>query len=385
MNVIQIALGRFHHFHLARQMERFGLLEAIYTAYPSFKLKDENSISKTKIKTFPWIHTPYMLRGKIKLDKFEKLNKNWEWLDRQSLDKYVARKITKRGLLIALSGCGLNAGKKMQTIGGRYICDRGSSHIVYQNEILKEEYKIWGYEFKGIDIRIIEKELQEYESADAITVPSEFVRNSFIENGIAENKIVKIPYGARLDRFSKVGEPCDKKFTVLWVGGVSIRKGFMYALRAFQLFKFSKKEFIVIGAIETEIEALIANENLSNVKFLGKVPNSELSKYYSSAHVFLIASLEEGLAMVQGEAMACGCPIIATANTGSADIFTDGKEGFIVPIRSTDAILERLYSIAQDKQLRESMSYYSELRVKQLGGWDTYGANFLDLINSYKK
>ena len=46
MKIIQITIGRFHHFHLARQMEKHNLLEKIYTGYPKFKLKDETGIPK---------------------------------------------------------------------------------------------------------------------------------------------------------------------------------------------------------------------------------------------------------------------------------------------------------------------------------------------------
>jgi len=159
----------------------------------------------------------------------------------------------------------------------------------------------------------------------------------------------------------------------------------MYALKAFQLFKHPKKEFIVIGTVGQEIKDLLQNENIADVVFKGNVSNTELSIYYSNAQVFVISSIEEGLAMVQGEALACGCPIIATANTGSADLFTDGKEGFIVPIRSENAILEKFNQFADDKELRNTMSANALLRVKEIGGWDAYGSSVLDLINGMAK
>ena len=52
--------------------------------------------------------------------------------------------------------------------------------------------------------------------------------------------------------------------------------------------------------------------------------------------------MEEGLALVQAQALACGCPVIGTWNTGAADLFSDGVEGFIVPPRDPKAIAERL-------------------------------------------
>ncbi|MBD0850774.1 glycosyltransferase family 4 protein [Maribacter arenosus] len=359
------------------------MLDKIYTGYPRFKLKDELGIPKEKIITFPWIQAPYMKRGVLGLDKFEWLNKEWSHLGAQTFDKYVANKIHNKGVLIALSSNGLNAGKKMQALGGKYICDRGSSHIIYQNEILNEEYKRWGFQWEGIDKRIIDKEQQEYEQADYITIPSDFVMNSFIEKGVKKSKLVKIPYGARLDRFKKIGEPEKNKFRVLWVGGVSLRKGFMYALNAFEAFKHRNKEFVVIGAMTSEIKSILGTRQVKNVIFKGNVPNAQLLEYYSYSDVFLLTSLEEGLAMVQGEAMACGCPIIATPNTGSQDLISNGKEGFIVPIRDERAILDCFQKLMDNPGLRAEMSEIAINKVQFLGGWDTYGTNFKALIDKF--
>jgi glycosyltransferase involved in cell wall biosynthesis len=382
MKVTQITTSRFWHFHLARQLERFDILDKIYSGYPSFKLKDEVGIDKSKIITFPWVHAPYMKRGILGLDKSDYLNKEWEWLVKQSLDKYVSANIKQPTLLIGLSGSALESGKKTKKLGGIFICDRGSSHIRFQNDILNEEYKMWGFEFKGIDPRVIVKEESEYELADRITVPSEFVRQSFIKMGVPENKIIKISYGARLDRFQKTSEPSENNFSVLWVGGVSIRKGFIYALEAFQKLNCTKKEFIVVGHIEHEVKLLLKNKDLSHVIFLGTISNYKLPELYSKSHVFLISSIEEGLAMVQGEALACGCPVIATENTGAEDLYTDGVEGFIVPIRSSQAIADKLQLLADDFSLRKRMSDAALIKVKDIGGWDNYGENWSKLISN---
>jgi len=361
MKITQITSGRFHHFHLARQLEIHELLDKIYTGYPKFKLKDETGIPISKIKTFPWLHAPFMKRGMLKLDNIEWLNKKWAWLDHELLDTYVASNIQNATILIALSGSGLKSGKKVQRLGGKYICDRGSSHIRFQDKILTEEYDRWGLKFKRVDKKMIEKEEEEYSQSNFITVPSDFVKESFINQGVSVDKIIKIPYGARLDRFNKIGNPALGKFRVLWVGGVTIRKGFLYALAAFKNLNYEHKEFIVIGSISDEI------------KSLGVIPNQKLIEYYSSSHVFVLPSIEEGLAMVQGEALACGCPIIATPNSGSNDLFTNGKEGFIIPIRSADALTDKLQFLVDNPDIREKMSEAALLRVKELGGWDTYG------------
>ncbi|MBC3788546.1 glycosyltransferase family 4 protein [Spirosoma utsteinense] len=382
MTVTQISIGRFHHFHLARQMEKHNLLDCIWTGYLRYKLRDEQGIPADKICTFPWLHSPYMARGRYGMAHWMWLNREWRWWAQETLDRYVASHLKHPTTLIALSGTGLHAGMSAQRNGGRYVCDRGSSHIRFQDQLLREEYKRWGLVFEGIDPRIIAKEEAEYEQADLITVPSEFVRKSFIEMGVPAHKLSKVVYGARLDRFHKVADQPKDKFTVLWVGSVGIRKGFLDLYEAFRALKHPQKELIVVGEVEVEMKSLISSKDLTGITFMGSVPNQDLPRIYSTAHVFVLPSIEDGFGMVQGEALACGCPVIASSNTGAEDLFTDGVEGFIVPIRSPKHICERLQQLADDPVLQSQLSEAAISRVAALKGWDTYGNTFANVLTT---
>jgi alpha-maltose-1-phosphate synthase len=77
--------------------------------------------------------------------------------------------------------------------------------------------------------------------------------------------------------------------------------------------------------------------------------------------------------LVQGQALACGCPVICSTNTGGEDLFTDGVEGFIVPIRDVGALTERMQQLADDPALQSRMSEAALRRVQSLGGWSDYG------------
>lgn len=92
----------------------------------------------------------------------------------------------------------------------------------------------------------------------------------------------------------------------------------------------------------------------------------------------VLSSIEEGMAYIIGEAMACGCPVIATENTGGRDSLTDGVEGFIVPIRSPEAIAEKLVWLYEHPEKRRTMGAAALKRVRELGGWDTYGEGMLE-------
>lgn len=381
MTITQVSIGRFHHFHLARQMERHGLLEGIWTGYPRLKLRDEHGVPPDKVHTFPWLHAPYMARGRFGLENWHWLSQEWSWWAQETLDRYVASHLKQPTTLIALSGTGLHAGIQAQRVGGRHICDRGSSHIRFQDRLLREEYKRWGITFPGVDPRIIAKEEAEYAQADCITVPSEFVRQSFQAMGVSLTKVAKVIYGARLERFHKVADPPIDCFRILWVGGVSIRKGFLDLHEAFRNLKHPRKQLVVIGGVDPEVAHLLTTRNLENIVFRGSVANHELPQIYSSSHVFVLPSIEEGLAMVQGEALACGCPVIATVHSGSEDLFTHGVEGFIVPIRSPESICACLQELADDPERRVRMSEAAIKRVQLLGGWNTYGNDYARLIH----
>jgi glycosyltransferase involved in cell wall biosynthesis len=84
--------------------------------------------------------------------------------------------------------------------------------------------------------------------------------------------------------------------------------------------------------------------------------------------------------MVMAEAMARGCPVISSTNTGGDDLYTDGVEGFIVPVRDPAAIVERMQLLADDPVLAMGMRAAAMERVRYLGGWSDYGDQWERLL-----
>ncbi len=352
-----------------------GELTAVYSGYPWSRLKREG-VAREIVRTYPYLQAPFMAAMRFGLGSFPRTVRQWEWQARSTLDRYAARTLPECDAVVALSGMGLEAGKRVQSRGGKYVCDRGSTHIRTQAALLQEEYDRWGVPWLGIDPRIIEREEAEYATADLITVPSEFNVQSFVAHGISPQKIRKIPYGANVARFQPRGGPDPNKFVVLFVGHLSLHKGIPYLLQAFEKFAHPRRELWLAGTPQAHIQQVLKQFDLSRARFLGQLNHDELAERYSRAQALVLPSVEEGLAVVQGEALACGCPVIATDNTGGSDLFTDGREGFIVPIRDPDAIAQRLTQLAEDPTLREQMSAAALARVKAIGGWHEYGASY---------
>jgi glycosyltransferase involved in cell wall biosynthesis len=111
------------------------------------------------------------------------------------------------------------------------------------------------------------------------------------------------------------------------------------------------------------------------------MPQTELKNLMSRSHVMVLPSIEEGFGMVMAQAMACGCPVIASRNTGGEDLFDDGQEGFIVPIRDVDALANRLQQLADQPDLRAAMGQRALQRVQSIGGWRDYGEKAMTIYN----
>jgi alpha-maltose-1-phosphate synthase len=380
IKVSLVCIGKFHLFALARELLKRDMLERIITGYPLWKLRDED-IPTEYTETFPWLQTPYMALGKWGLLGEGIGQRELAWLAHETLDRHVAKDLLQSDVLFALSGSGLRCGQAAQRRGAKYVCDRGSSHIRYQDVILHDEFARWGERFPGIDSRVVAKEEAEYETADIVTVPSTFAHRSFVEMGVPETKLRRVPYGVDVRRFEKVADPGSERFDVLFVGQVGFRKGVSYLLDAFFRLQHPGKRLRFVGGMRPEIERYLKHcPPPEGVEFLGHVPQPKLKHIMSRSHVMVLPSIEEGLALVQAQALACGCPVIGTWHTGAEDLFTDGNEGFIVPIRDPQAIADRLQLLADDPDRRAAMSEAALQLVKGLGGWTEYGNQMAEVF-----
>lgn len=270
------------------------------------------------------------------------------------------------------SGFGLKSHKVAhERYGAMTVVERGSSHICFQNEILREEYERWGIPYQDIDSRILEKELQEYEECDYITVQSSFAERTFIDHGIQPHKIVKLPLGVDLQMFRPVPKE-DNVFRVLYAGTFSLRKGSLYLLEALHHLHLKNFEFVFNGHISSEIKELV-RPYADDIRSVGMRPFNQLYKLYSQTSVFVLPTIEDGFAKVISEAMACGVPVIATTNCGAEDVIEDGREGFIVPIRDAEAIREKISFLYENPDIREQMSVAALDKARKLLSVDTHG------------
>jgi starch synthase len=371
--------GRFHSFALARELEAHSALHRIVTGFPWIKVARER-LPRRYVHTAPAAQLLNSALNRLRLSN-EKINQRLLLETLHRVDRLSLRLIEEADVFVALSGAGTETGFAMRQLGKAYVCDRGSSHILYQQKVLAEECDLNRAPRPYFNPRIIERELREYETSTAITVPSQFAENSFRQFGFPSNKVRRISYGVNLSNFQKCATPDPARFEVLFVGSLCLRKGVPYLLKAFGEFKHPHKRLTLVGIQTPETVHFLKAMTGDAIGVLGHVPHLKMKEIMSASHVMVLPSVEEGLALVMGEALACGCPVIATENTGARDLFEDGKEGFILPIRDPTAIREKLEFMADNPGRRDEMSRAALARVASLSGWKQYGDRYYGLLS----
>jgi glycosyltransferase involved in cell wall biosynthesis len=369
---------KFHGFQLAQQLQNHNSLSKLYTAHYGAILGRDNSIgfsiAKERITTN--ISSALLTYG----------FKNNGFYNDNHFGKWVADKLNDEDVIVTWGIQALPIIKRAKQLGIKVILERGSSHVLFQRDILMEEYRSLNLSTVDLEksfshIRM-ERELLEYELADVVSIPSSFVKRSFIENNIEEKKLFVNAYGADLLNFT-YNPQLHKSFRFIFAGTLSIRKGIHYLLEAFYDLNLPEAELWLVGKVEAEIKPFILKYFATNIKLIKPVPQHQLAELFNQCDAFVICSIEEGMAMVQAQAMACGLPLICTTNTGGEDLISDGLEGFVLPVKNKEKLKESILILYEDRQRAIKMGNKAMVKVANDYSWADYGkraVNYYDQL-----
>lgn len=376
ISIIISCSTKFHAFALAEQMEKQGQLKTFYTTFASFKNTffrkfvsrlDKEQIDAKNIKT----NIPIAILLKF----FPSVPQYWN----EIFDRWVAWKIKSNpdfDVFIGWSGMSLHSIRQAKKMGKITIVERGSSHILYQDAILKEEYLKFGKVF-SINKRVIVKELKEYQEANYISIPSSFVKKSFIEMGVFESKLLVNQYGVNLENFEmdKIILSQSNGFKLLYLGNLSFRKGIPYLFEALKSLNNNCQniEIHFIGSISEDFIEYCNSNKETDWIFHGHIPNHKLKDILLEFDLAIHPALEEGLSLVLAQLLASAIPVIATTNTGGMEFIQDGHNGFIVPIRNSGVIKDKIEYLYKNKDLLEKMKINAVESVKNGFTWNDYG------------
>ena len=352
-------------FELALQLERHGRLGQLHTSFPARWVP---GLSRRSVSSLPWLLLGDRLASKVSERARRAANRGVI----AGFDASVARRLRGASVVTALSSFGTKSLRTAKSQGSAVVCDRGSWHILEQQRVLVEESDKWGMPGPEFDDWIIERELSEYELVDAIFVPSRPALDSFVRRGVPPNKLRLVPYGVDATSFTP---PRERRLAdrVICVGRLDLRKGHQYLVPAYRRIRRPGTDLVLLGPVDTGLAHWLDLDNDADIHVVGAVKRTEVARWMQSSSIFALASIEEGLALVVPQAMACGLPVVVSEATGAADLISHGVHGLVVPTGDEDAFADALQQLLGDPERARAMGDAARCRIGELGGWRTYG------------
>jgi glycosyltransferase involved in cell wall biosynthesis len=115
------------------------------------------------------------------------------------------------------------------------------------------------------------------------------------------------------------------------------------------------------------------------VRFAGYVPREQIAARYAAAHVFVLASYNEGMSVATLEAMAAGLPVVVTRTGGAAELVEEGVSGLTFDWADVDALAAHLRRLADDRALARRMGISSRARAAGFS-WEAAAQRYLTMF-----
>jgi len=211
--------------------------------------------------------------------------------------------------------------------------------------------------------------------ADAVITPTSFARQSILDGKTVTAPIHVLPYGTdACDTPVRPRSSLDK-LRVIFVGALTQAKGLGYLLEAMEKLGDEIELSLVGRRVSAEVPVPAV---LGKYRWIPSLPHPELLEEMSRHDVLVLPSLHEGFGLVMTEAMSRGLVVMTTSHTAGPDLISDGTDGFIIPIRSSEAIEEKLSLLSREKERRRAMQEAARHKALTIQ-WEDYRRRLVEL------
>jgi glycosyltransferase involved in cell wall biosynthesis len=379
--------GRFHYHNYVQYLHKFGFLNRFFYATRfSEKAKRLGILNESAFNGFL---SAYAINLHIKLfgdrwwDTCFSVYHDW-W------QRYVLRNWSKANLFhIMLHGNASMLIAKAHSEGVQVICEPVNSHPTDLSCLLDEEYERLKITSRG-KLNLLEKRrADEALKCNYLLAGSQFVVDSFVRNGFPADKTKVIPYGVDLHYFKPLTDVEHKQqanglksrqFRVICVAGIHPRKGHIYLLEAWKRMSLLNAELLFIGHLSEDMKPVLA-PYIDYFRHIEHIPHHTLRKYYCNSDLFVLPSIEDGFAYVCAEAMGCGLPVVATENTGAAELIDEGVTGYRVPIRSPEALADKISVFYNNREKIYEMGLSAKEKARHEMNWEIYARSLIQFYS----
>jgi glycosyltransferase involved in cell wall biosynthesis len=346
MKIAIVVQGRFHAFDLVRALLRRGNKVTVFSNYPQWAVA-RFGIPASCVRSFSLHGVLTRIAERVR----EKTGLSFEASLHRMFSRWAARQLRDQpwDVIHTWTGVAEEIDSDPALLDSVRFVMRGSAHIRAQADLLTEEQHRTGCPVDQPSEWMIAREQREYDLADHVMVLSTFAYKSFLDHGIPKSKLLLLPLGTQTSAFRPGMDVMDARrsrilsgarLRVLYVGGISWRKG-LFDLREILRSAAGSFDFRFVGPVWPEAREAVSTLG-SLAEFVSKKPQSELPAEYAWGDVFIFPTIEDGYAVVLAQASAAALPILTTTNCCGPDLIREGETGWVLPIRSPEAFLERL-------------------------------------------
>ncbi len=189
----------------------------------------------------------------------------------------------------------------------------------------------------------------ELEQADRVVVNSTWSHQCLIKAGVPAAKLRTIPliYDAVLGpHAARESRSQAAPFQLLFLGTIGLRKGVARLLEAMRLLEGNPIQLTLAGPTEIDPACWAGRPN---IRWIGAVPRSQVGDLYAAADAMVLPTLSDGFALTQLEALAHGCPVIASTFCG--EVVTTGASGWLLPSLEPDIIAATIREAAETSRM----------------------------------
>jgi glycosyltransferase involved in cell wall biosynthesis len=113
-----------------------------------------------------------------------------------------------------------------------------------------------------------------------------------------------------------------------------------------------------------DLDQMITAKGLTDsIVLLGAVSEERIRQGLEAAHVFVLASLNEGIPVAVMEAMAMAMPVVVTDVGGNAELIDHGVDGILVMAEQTEQMVTEIERILRDRTLANQLSQASRQKI----------------------
>ncbi|WP_082146845.1 glycosyltransferase family 4 protein [Halostagnicola sp. A56] len=198
------------------------------------------------------------------------------------------------------------------------------------------------------------------EQSDAVVVNSQTLKSSMLKKYGNIERVHVVPNGIPIDVIDRKQsshsppEIADDKQTIIAVGDLIETKGHWVTIEALQHVS-EDFQFLVIGSgqQQSKLEAKAEDLGVTDIQFLGEIPNKEVFRYLWNSQLFVLPSYREAFGIAYLEAMACEIPVIACQGEGPAEYIEHGENGFLAQQQDPSDVRRYVNKSLESPELRD--------------------------------